>query len=171
MGFILFLPKYNSMIEIVYWINLDRANNRREHMKSVFQHPFFDGKITERFSAYDYKTKNVLDWFTIDGEPVELNVKKDDLYTQIMRWPSLKNVGFMKRWREKRREAYNKLSNKEKISYCNGRLSKGEYACTLSHLETIRKFSESPYEIALIFEDDVTMDYEKYWKKTLEQII
>jgi len=159
------------MIDIVYWINLDRANNRREHMKNVFQHPFFNDKITERFSAYDYKTENVLDWFTIDGEPVDFSLNNDTFFMKIMKWRYFKNMGFVKKWREKRREAYNKLSNKEKIKYCNVRLSKGEYACSLSHLETIRRFSTTSYNIALIFEDDVTMDYEKYWKKPLEQII
>jgi GR25 family glycosyltransferase involved in LPS biosynthesis len=158
------------MIEVVYWINLERANKRRIHMEEIFQHSFFKDKMIERIEAYDGKEENVLDWFTIDGEPVELN-KKDDFYTRIMRWSLLKNIGFVKRWREKRIEWYKSLSPIEKIGYCNGRLSKGEYACTLSHIETIRKFSESPYEIALIFEDDVTMEYEKYWKKSIEQVI
>ena len=155
------------MIEVVYWINLERANKRRIHMEEIFQHSFFKDKMIERIEAYDGKEENVLDWFTIDGEPVELN-KKDDFYTRIMRWSLLKNIGFVKRWREKRIEWYKLLSPIEKIGYCNGRLSKGEYACTLSHIETIRKFSESPYEIALIFEDDVTMEYEKYWKKSIK---
>lgn len=35
------------------------------------------------------------------------------------------------------------------------RASVKEYACLLSHLETIKKFSTSKYNTALIFEDDV----------------
>jgi GR25 family glycosyltransferase involved in LPS biosynthesis len=43
--------------------------------------------------------------------------------------------------------------------------SKIEYACLLSHLTTIKTFNESEYEIAMIMEDDVSMDFIKYWKK------
>jgi len=53
----------------------------------------------------------------------------------------------------------------------NTNVSNKEYACLLSHLETIRTFSESPYDVALILEDDVTLDYKKFWKKTLREII
>ena len=49
--------------------------------------------------------------------------------------------------------------------------SNSEYGCLLSHLETIRKFSDSPYKYALIMEDDLTLDYQKYWKKSLKTII
>jgi GR25 family glycosyltransferase involved in LPS biosynthesis len=46
-----------------------------------------------------------------------------------------------------------------------------EYACLLSHLESIRTFNESPYNVALIFEDDVTLEFKKYWKKTVQEIM
>ena len=46
-----------------------------------------------------------------------------------------------------------------------------EYACFLSHLEAIRTFNESPYNVALIFEDDVTLKFKKYWKKSVKEII
>jgi GR25 family glycosyltransferase involved in LPS biosynthesis len=46
-----------------------------------------------------------------------------------------------------------------------------EYACLLSHLETIRTFHESEHKVALIFEDDVTLEFKKYWNKTVEQIM
>jgi GR25 family glycosyltransferase involved in LPS biosynthesis len=51
------------------------------------------------------------------------------------------------------------------------KLSDYEYACLLSHLETIRTFSESEHEVALIMEDDVTLDFKPYWKKSLQQIM
>lgn len=53
----------------------------------------------------------------------------------------------------------------------NSSIENTEYACSLSHLETIRSFSESPYNIALILEDDVTLDYTIFWKKSLREII
>jgi GR25 family glycosyltransferase involved in LPS biosynthesis len=46
-----------------------------------------------------------------------------------------------------------------------------EYACLLSHLESIRTFNESKYNVALIFEDDVTLEFKKYWKKSVREII
>jgi len=54
------------------------------------------------------------------------------------------------------------------------RCSDVEYACLLSHLETIRKFAESPPEmgdVALIMEDDVSLDFKPYWTKTLREIM
>jgi GR25 family glycosyltransferase involved in LPS biosynthesis len=50
-------------------------------------------------------------------------------------------------------------------------VSDTEYACLLSHLETIREFSNSVYDIALILEDDVTLDFQKYWSKTVRVIM
>ena len=49
--------------------------------------------------------------------------------------------------------------------------TKIEYACLLSHLDTIKSFSESSYQTALIFEDDVSMDFIKYWDKSIKNII
>jgi len=46
-----------------------------------------------------------------------------------------------------------------------------EYGCLLSHLNAIKKFNESKYEIALILEDDCTLELKKYWKKSIKQII
>ena len=47
-----------------------------------------------------------------------------------------------------------------------------EYACLLSHLESIRQFAESKYTgVALILEDDITLDYKRFWKKSVRQII
>jgi GR25 family glycosyltransferase involved in LPS biosynthesis len=46
-----------------------------------------------------------------------------------------------------------------------------EYACLLSHLETIKTFHESENKVALIFEDDVTLEFKKYWNKTVKQIM
>jgi GR25 family glycosyltransferase involved in LPS biosynthesis len=47
-----------------------------------------------------------------------------------------------------------------------------EYACLLSHLESIRQFAESTYTgVALILEDDITLEYRQFWNKTVSQII
>jgi len=45
------------------------------------------------------------------------------------------------------------------------------YGCLLSHLESIRTFHNSPHEVALIMEDDVNLEFKKYWNKTVKQIM
>ena len=49
--------------------------------------------------------------------------------------------------------------------------TKLEYACLLSHLNTIKEFANSNYETALIFEDDVSLEFSIYWDKSLTEII
>jgi GR25 family glycosyltransferase involved in LPS biosynthesis len=49
--------------------------------------------------------------------------------------------------------------------------TKVEYACLLSHLNTIKRFSESNDENVLIMEDDMTLDFKPYWKKSAKQIM
>jgi GR25 family glycosyltransferase involved in LPS biosynthesis len=46
-----------------------------------------------------------------------------------------------------------------------------EYACMLSHLDTIRKFSQTNFPVALIMEDDLTMELRPYWRKSVQEII
>jgi GR25 family glycosyltransferase involved in LPS biosynthesis len=46
-----------------------------------------------------------------------------------------------------------------------------EYACLFSHLNVIKKFSNSNYEVALIIEDDITLEYKNYWKQNVRQIM
>ena len=49
--------------------------------------------------------------------------------------------------------------------------SKIEYACLLSHLNSIKIFTESSNNIALILEDDISLEYLQYWNKNICQII
>lgn len=51
------------------------------------------------------------------------------------------------------------------------KFTKVEYACTLSHLNTIREFSKSNEEVALVMEDDMTLEFKPYWKKSVKQIM
>jgi GR25 family glycosyltransferase involved in LPS biosynthesis len=110
---------YLDGIDVIYWINLNRAKDRKKHMENIFKDEIFKNKKIIRIKAIDYKKKNLTKYFTSSS-----------------------------------------------IS-----LTEPEYACLLSHLETIRIFSESNYENALIFEDDLSIDYKKYWTKTLKQIM
>jgi GR25 family glycosyltransferase involved in LPS biosynthesis len=51
------------------------------------------------------------------------------------------------------------------------KFTKVEYAVLLSHINTFKQFSESSYKTALIMEDDMTLDYKPYWKKSAKQIM
>jgi GR25 family glycosyltransferase involved in LPS biosynthesis len=51
------------------------------------------------------------------------------------------------------------------------RVTKPEYACLLSHLEVIRKFSKTNYKHALIFEDDLELIDKKLWNEPIKNII
>lgn len=111
-------------INMIYWINLDRAKDRKQKMEEMFNDEVFHGMNVERFSAFDYKKGNILNNFKIMDR---------------------------------------KYKNTEP-----------EYACFLSHLGTINKFSQtnlSDDSVALIFEDDVTIEYKKYWKKSIKEIL
>jgi GR25 family glycosyltransferase involved in LPS biosynthesis len=51
------------------------------------------------------------------------------------------------------------------------KFTKVEYACLLSHLNTIKQFSESNDQVALIMEDDMTLEFKPYWKKSAKEIM
>lgn len=46
-----------------------------------------------------------------------------------------------------------------------------EYACLLSHLNTIKNFSYTNHKYALIFEDDISLEFVKYWDTKISDII
>jgi GR25 family glycosyltransferase involved in LPS biosynthesis len=114
------INNFLDCIDIIYWINLERSEDRRKNMSNILD------KINihnERINAFDGKS-----------------LSDEQVYSRF--------------------ENYNIKSH-----------TKIEFACLLSHLETIRKFSESNYEIALIFEDDLSLEYVKFWKKSICNII
>jgi GR25 family glycosyltransferase involved in LPS biosynthesis len=110
---------YLDGIDVIYWINLDRAKDRYKHMTELFKDDVFKNKKIIRKRAIDYKEKNLATM----------------------------------------------------IDASDFRQTEQEYACLLSHLETIRLFSETNYETALIFEDDVSLDFKPYWAKTIKEVI
>ena len=46
-----------------------------------------------------------------------------------------------------------------------------EMGCILSHIKACKTFLESDYDIGFICEDDITLEYEKYWKRNLEEVV
>lgn len=59
----------------------------------------------------------------------------------------------------------------DKLEIETKRNTKLEYACLLSHLKAIKTFSETNYNTTLIFEDDVTLEFKKFWRRSLREII
>ena len=49
-------------------------------------------------------------------------------------------------------------------------LSNNQYACLLSHLITIKVFEKTDANIALIMEDDASLDYQKFWNRSIKEI-
>ncbi len=114
------LTKYLEGIDIIYYINLDRAVERRKNMEELLSH-FNIPNV--RISAVDGK-----------------NISDEELYGNFIFEDGMK-------------------------------MSKVEYACLLSHLKTLLTFSQSNYMNALILEDDMTLEYSKYWDKTTKTIM
>jgi GR25 family glycosyltransferase involved in LPS biosynthesis len=51
------------------------------------------------------------------------------------------------------------------------RLNPYEQGCTLSHLKAIEEFYQSGEEMAIICEDDMTMDFFPFWKTPMKNVI
>jgi len=47
----------------------------------------------------------------------------------------------------------------------------GVYGCLLSHLRTIKEFSTSNKNIALVLEDDISLEFMPFWNKDIKTII
>ena len=109
---------YLDGIDIIYWMNLPKAKERKKYMEKILEDDIFTNTKIERIEAFD---------------------KTDDIF--------------------------------DKLNLIQRKIADSEYACLLTHLETIRKFSETNYKTALIFEDDVSLEYKKYWTKSLKQIM
>lgn len=59
----------------------------------------------------------------------------------------------------------------DQIEVYNYNVGPKEYACTLSHLNAIKEFNESKYDVALILEDDCTLELKKYWERSIKDIM
>ncbi len=59
----------------------------------------------------------------------------------------------------------------ENFKFQNKKFTEIEHACLLSHLNTIQLFNDSDIDIALIMEDDMTLEYKSYWKEPIMDVI
>lgn len=76
---------------------------------------------------------------------------------------------------DKSKDRYNNMLNLfNKYNIKNQRIPAildKEKGCTLSHIKAIKTFYNSNEEIGIICEDDLSMDYRKYWRKNLEDVV
>lgn len=107
---------FMNSIDVIYWINLDRAVDRKNYMDNLLGDSIFKIIPNIRISAVDGKMS-------------------DEMYKKIIK--------------------YNKQPE----------VTDSEYGCLLSHLNAISTFSKSNYNNAIIFEDDISLDFKPYWKK------
>jgi GR25 family glycosyltransferase involved in LPS biosynthesis len=113
---------FMNSIDVIYWINLDRATDRKKYMDDLLGDSIFKIIPNIRISAVDGKIP-------------------DEIYKKIIK--------------------YNKQPE----------ITDSEYGCLLSHLNTISTFAKSNYTNAIIFEDDISLDFKPYWKKGLGEVI
>jgi GR25 family glycosyltransferase involved in LPS biosynthesis len=113
---------FMNSIDVIYWINLDRATDRKNYMDGLLGDPIFKNIPNIRISAVDGKIP-------------------DEVYKKIIK--------------------YNKQPE----------ITDSEYGCLLSHLNAINTFAKSSYANAIIFEDDISLDFKPHWKKTLGEVI
>jgi len=116
-----------SGIDVIYWINLDRAKGRKQYMEKLFKNSIFDNIKKVRVKALDAKKENPRNKFIIEQDMNLLNDNKNR--------------------------------------------SDAEYACLYSHLKAIKEFSKIDYDVALICEDDLSIEYKKYWTKTIQEVM
>jgi GR25 family glycosyltransferase involved in LPS biosynthesis len=106
-------------IDVIYWINLPSAVERRNHLKKVLADDAF---------------KNIPKVRIVANKPTKTLKSNFIIPISAQEGASINRIFTLK-----------------------------EYACLLSHLNTIREFSKSKYETALILEDDVTIELKPYW--------
>lgn len=118
--------RYMDGLDAIYWINLDRAIQRRADMLGVLGDPALAAVPNTRIVA-------------VDG---------DDPKVVASRIASFER---------------------------QGDISDHEYACLLSHLDAIyaagQAAEQGSNQVALILEDDVTLELGPYWPKTIRELV
>jgi len=62
-------------IDVIYWINLDRATERKQHMKKILSDKRLDSIPKIRFSAFDSKKIELDDFFTMKKDILSINYR------------------------------------------------------------------------------------------------
>ncbi len=129
---------------------------------------FFWKKNIEMFKTMDYlEGIDVIYWINLDRSPDRRKRMKKMFKDPVFRGKKIIRISAVD----------GKASNIDNVLNANfdeiqlDKFSRVEYACTLSHLNTIKQFSESNNQVALILEDDITLEYKKYWKKSAKEVM
>ena len=129
------------------------SNPSKTHMEG------FDGK-KEYINGVD-----IIYWINLDRSP-ERRIEMEKIFKE----PEFKNI-------KNHRFSAIDGKNVDVFEYIESdhkekpKMSNTEYACLISHLETVRTFSESGHKVALIMEDDMTLDLKPYWRKSIQEIM
>jgi GR25 family glycosyltransferase involved in LPS biosynthesis len=62
-------------VDVIYWINLDRATERRAHMKKILSDKRLDSIPKIRFSAFDSKKIELDDFFNMKKDILSVNYR------------------------------------------------------------------------------------------------
>jgi GR25 family glycosyltransferase involved in LPS biosynthesis len=141
----------DDKIDVMYWINLDRWKERKNE--------------TENSNKNYLYCVDIIYWINLDRCQERRNdmeqMFKDQIFegVPIQRFPA--------------------FDGKIKVSFelfsdYNGELLHIERACTLSHLECIRKLANSNLDdesVGMICEDDINLEFRKYWKYSVQEIL
>jgi GR25 family glycosyltransferase involved in LPS biosynthesis len=128
----------------------------------------FNVYVIKKFEGFEPNYMDGVDvvyWINLDRSPER---RKNML--ELLDDPSFKNIPNVRISATDGKEPdkmYKKIGsyNKQKD------ISDYEYGCLLSHLDSIKNLSESSYNNALILEDDATLEFKPYWKKTLKDVM
>ena len=64
--------------------------------------------------------------------------------------------------KEEIESTFENIDEKQSVNY---------YCCFLSHIKALRQFLKSSHSMALIFEDDISLEYKPYWQETIQDCI
>ena len=145
------MNKYTELIIILIAISIVILLSFFIYNKEGFTENYLDGV-------------DIIYWINLDRSKDRYNdmneLFKDDCFANI---PNERIAAFDGKLNSEL--MYSKLVLNEK------NISDNEYGCLLSHLEAIRIFNQTDNKVALIVEDDMNLEFKKYWKESIKQIM
>jgi GR25 family glycosyltransferase involved in LPS biosynthesis len=129
---------------------------------------FYFKKNIEMFETKDYlEGIDVIYWINLDRSPDRRKRMEKMFKNPVFKGKRIIRISAV----DGKAANIDQVLNANFVGMQPEKFSKVEYACLLSHLNTIKQFSESNDQVALIMEDDTTLEYKKYWKKSIKEIM
>jgi GR25 family glycosyltransferase involved in LPS biosynthesis len=118
-----------------------------------------------------FENKNYMDgvdaiyWINLDRSK-----ERRDNMIKVLEDPVFQNV---EKIRVSATDGKDKNNTYKKIGNYNKQdeITDYEYACLISHLDSINEFSRSNYNNAIIFEDDITLEFMPFWDKSIKDVM